>query len=438
MPVPMSCVPVTTVARPSAPRRTSACAGGPPPPHQIWQAAPRPRRRPSGPGSAASASRSAQPASSAARSIACVEALGGVGQPARLVELDAVSPAELERIDLERLGELVDRLLEAERSLHHARRAVRVGEAEVEANGERRGAHVLAAVERRRRHEHRRHEQPADAHRDHGGGLDRRERAVAARADPVGLHGGSAMAGGDALAAPVVDEPDGPAGDAREMGREQALDRGALLRAEAAAHELAGHVHAIGIEIEALRELAARVEDALRRDPRVQLVLRPVGDGAVGLERVVDLRRRAVLGLDDHVGLVESGLDVAALALLRILGEALIGEPLLEVDHEAERRPAGGERRNTQRGRTRVDRPRARRRRHRRTRAPPSAPRRGRGAACRPGPRRPARPGPRAPRRGRAPRVRARAASAPRRPRACRAARCRRRTAPRRTRAWAP
>ena len=68
-PVPMSCAPVTTVTTPSWPMRTSACAGGPPPPHQIWQAAPRPRLRPSGCSRSRSASRSAQPASSAARSM---------------------------------------------------------------------------------------------------------------------------------------------------------------------------------------------------------------------------------------------------------------------------------------------------------------------------------------------------------------------------------
>src|SRR3954471_16875003 len=43
VPVPMSCIAVITVARPSEPRRTHAYDGGPPPPYQIWLASPTPR-----------------------------------------------------------------------------------------------------------------------------------------------------------------------------------------------------------------------------------------------------------------------------------------------------------------------------------------------------------------------------------------------------------
>ena len=67
VPVPMSWIPVTTDACPSASSRTVACDGGPPPPHQICVAQPIPRRSPS-PRGARSSSRPAQPASSAARS----------------------------------------------------------------------------------------------------------------------------------------------------------------------------------------------------------------------------------------------------------------------------------------------------------------------------------------------------------------------------------
>ena len=42
-PVPMSCIAVTTVARPSEPTRTHAYEGGPPPPYQTWLARPTPR-----------------------------------------------------------------------------------------------------------------------------------------------------------------------------------------------------------------------------------------------------------------------------------------------------------------------------------------------------------------------------------------------------------
>src|SRR5580765_9094438 len=43
VPVPMSCIAVITVARPSEPSRTQAYEGGPPPPYQIWLARPTPR-----------------------------------------------------------------------------------------------------------------------------------------------------------------------------------------------------------------------------------------------------------------------------------------------------------------------------------------------------------------------------------------------------------
>ena len=51
----------------------------------------------------------------------------------------------------------------------------------------------------------------------------------------------------------------------------------------------------------------------------MQLVAQPLRDAAMRLERVVHLRGRAVLGLDDRVGLGHAGLDVAALVLDRIL-----------------------------------------------------------------------------------------------------------------------
>jgi hypothetical protein len=42
VPVPMSCIAVTTTARPSDPTRTHAYDGGPPAPNQIWLAMPMP------------------------------------------------------------------------------------------------------------------------------------------------------------------------------------------------------------------------------------------------------------------------------------------------------------------------------------------------------------------------------------------------------------
>ena len=128
-----------------------------------------------------------------------VEVLGGVGQAAVLVDVDVVGAPQLERVELERLGELVERALEAERALHDAGRAERVRGLDVEQQRDRLRAHVRAAVERRAPATVVGSTQPRIGVGDHGGDLDRRQRPVAARADAVGLLVDGAVAGGDAL-----------------------------------------------------------------------------------------------------------------------------------------------------------------------------------------------------------------------------------------------
>ena len=147
VPVPMSWIPVTTCAWPSASSRTVACDGGPPPPHQICVAQPMPRSRPSACGSRSSSR--ARPAGELGRAVVAGEqVLARVRQPAHLVDVGVVAAAQLERIDVERERELVDRLLERRRALHHAGRPERVLGAKVRLRGERQRAHVGAAVER--------------------------------------------------------------------------------------------------------------------------------------------------------------------------------------------------------------------------------------------------------------------------------------------------
>ena len=107
----MSWTPVTTSARPSASTRTVAWAGGPPPPHQIWVAQPIPRSSPSGCGSRSAVARA--PARELRGAVVAREQpLARVRQPGGLVAVDVVAAPQLERVEPERRGELVHRLLE--------------------------------------------------------------------------------------------------------------------------------------------------------------------------------------------------------------------------------------------------------------------------------------------------------------------------------------
>ena len=121
VPVPMSCIAVITVARPSEPSRTQAYEGGPPPPYQIWLAMPTPCFQ--------SASRARAhlvpplPVRLGAR-VALLEVLGG--ERRAVVRGRVVPAAQLERVDVELRRELVDQALEPERPLDEAGRAERL------------------------------------------------------------------------------------------------------------------------------------------------------------------------------------------------------------------------------------------------------------------------------------------------------------------------
>ena len=139
-----------------------------------------------------------------------------------------------------------------------------------------------------------------------------------------------------------------------------------------------------------------------------------------GLERVVHLRRRAVLGLDDHVGLARNPASTSPRSLS--CGSS-VKRCSASPCSRSTTKPSG-----VQRGAS-AAMPRAAARASIAASAATAAPAysrlgrqhlaRGRAAACRPAPRRRARQGRRAPPRGRALRARGRAASAARRPRAC-------------------
>ena len=175
------------------------------------------------------------------------------------------------------------------------------------------------------------------------------------------------------LLAAAVHEPHGPAGAARELGRQDPLRPDAELRAEPAAHELADHADALGIELERLGDGRAGVVDGLGRAPEREPVLAPVGDGGVRLHRVVELGGREVLGLDLDLGRRQRRVGVAALVLGRVHQEVLPLERLVDVRDEPEHLVRGRERRERRARRRRRCRRRQRRSRRRRSRGRRSA-----------------------------------------------------------------
>ena len=168
--MPMSWMPVVTSARPSASRRIDACAGGPPPPHQICVAHPIPRRSPSEPARRVRPVR--PPGELGCPVVAREQPLARIrGKPRALVERRRGSPAQLERIQVEPRGELVHRLVEHRHPLHHTGRPKRVLRPKTRLDGEDHRPDVRAGVEPERRLPDR--EDPAPGpHLHHGCELD--------------------------------------------------------------------------------------------------------------------------------------------------------------------------------------------------------------------------------------------------------------------------
>ena len=327
----MSWIPVTTCACPSPSRRTVACDGGPPPPHQICVAQPIPRSRPSRLRLAELLA--ARPAGELGGAVVAGEQLlARVRQPADLVDVGVVAAPQLERIHVERERELVDRLLERGRALHHPGRPERVLGAQVRLRRERQRAHVRAAVERAGRDQHG-HRPAALTHRDDRIRVDRGERAVARRAEADRLPRRAAAAAVELLGVPVVDEPHGPAGDPRELGCGKRLEAGALLGAEARRRRTPS--------APARRPCAARTPPASSsraenipwvETQAVSSVAVPRGDGGVRLERGLQLAGRVESELDRHLRGGERRLGVAPGIVGRLVDEALLVDGLLRVD----------------------------------------------------------------------------------------------------------
>ena len=250
--------------------------------------------------------------------VALQEMLARVGQAARLIDVDVVASPQLERIDVQRQRELVDRLLERRRAFHHAGRAKRVLGAEVGLRRERQRTHIGAAIERACGVQHGEH--PASLpHRDDRIDVDRRKRAVPARTETHGLERGAASAPVELLCMTVVDESYGPAGEPRELGRSERLEACALFRAEPATDELRPHANVVLAQTERLCELVTGGEHPLRRHPGGETVAVPRRHRGVRLERGLQLRGCLERELDRHLRRGQRGLRVATCIVGRLV-----------------------------------------------------------------------------------------------------------------------
>ena len=157
-------------------------------------------------------------------------------------------------------------------------------------------------------------EPSADAERDRRVEHDRGERSVALGAERDALSRRRPIAGVGLFAFAVENAAHRAAESSSTSATAMYVGvRRAVLRAEAAAHVVLDDANAMTAAGRTRSARSrARDEDALRRFPDGEASARPVGDGAVRLERRVQRDGRAILARDRDVGVAQSGVDVAA------------------------------------------------------------------------------------------------------------------------------
>ena len=242
-----------------------------------------------------------------------------------------VEAPQLERVQVELRRELVEQALEPERPLDEAGRAERLHRRRVDLRRVEDRAHVLAVVEQPHRAVGRRG--PAvPAGRVHELAGEREQRPVGLGGGGQPLNRGVAVPGREVLLAPGERAADRTAGALRELDRDERVVARAVLRAEAAAHELADDAHLVRREAELARDLVADAEDELRRDVDVERVAAPLAHRLMRLERAVEDGLCPVLGLDDDVRLGERAVDVAALVAAHLADELALVRGLFGVE----------------------------------------------------------------------------------------------------------
>ena len=233
-----------------------------------------------------------------------------------LVAVGEVAPAQLDRVEVELIGQLVQRRFQREAARPFARRPRRVGLRCVHPHQAVRGGDVGAGVHHARRRGHRIGVLAVGRGLRHGVVQEGVEAPVARGADLQPLHRLLPPADqGEHLRAGELQPHRAAELSCRQAGQHQAGEPGAAFRAEAAAEIRRDHPHARDVEAKALRQSGAMGEHRLRRRVHGELAAVPIGQHHLRLDGQVVVRRRGVAPVERHGGRGQRRLGLAAPAV---------------------------------------------------------------------------------------------------------------------------
>ena len=234
-----------------------------------------------------------------ADAVALQQSVARPGQAGMLVAVGDVAPAQLDRVEVELISQLVQRRFQREAARSFARRPRRVGLRRVHAHQAVRGGDVGAGVHHARRRRDRIGVLAVGRGLRHGVVHEGGEAPVARGADAQPLHRLLPPADqGEHLRACELQPHRAAELLCRQAGQHQAGDPGAAFRAEAAAEIRRDHPHARDVEAKTLRQRGAVGEHRLRRRVHGEVAAVPLGQHHLRLDGQVVVRRRGVAPLE--------------------------------------------------------------------------------------------------------------------------------------------
>ena len=253
-----------------------------------------------------------------------------------------IAAPQLDRVELEHMGQLVHRALQCEQERHLRRRAHRPRRIAVDAAEPFLAGHRLGGIQRGRyvRAFHREIVKPR-AHR-RGVVPDREQPSVARGAEADAMAGFGAVVGDGELVAAADLQPNRPAQPARGERADGAVLGQGELGAEMAADEVGDHPHLLRPNPELRCQAVLRGGDVAGRLVHGQRVAFPGAGRARQLDRVVVLDRRRVATVQRHRRRRERSLEIA-LAAITVLGTD-VGQRLrlaARIGQRGDRRLAG-------------------------------------------------------------------------------------------------